>query len=136
MFGNEDFGNTPFRDEADFDTHVNYIHYNPVKHGVAARVTDWPHSSFHRFVKLGLIDAAWAGDSSVSEISFGEGPGLRFASSGLRPRSSIRMTKHILLDRLCVLQLLNPLFTQAQNFPEHFTIMRADPGRRTRGAGF
>jgi putative transposase len=60
------------RDEADFDTHVNYIHYNPVKHGVAARVTDWPHSSFHRFVKLGLIDAAWAGDSNVSEISFGE----------------------------------------------------------------
>jgi putative transposase len=36
------------RDENDFARHVDYIHYNPVKHGHVERVADWPHSSFHR----------------------------------------------------------------------------------------
>jgi REP-associated tyrosine transposase len=60
------------RNEADLETHVNYIHHNPVKHGIVGRAADWPHSSFHRFVKLGVIDATWAGDSSVTAASFGE----------------------------------------------------------------
>jgi putative transposase len=38
------------RDGRDYERHVDYIHYNPVKHGHVARVADWPHSSFHRFV--------------------------------------------------------------------------------------
>lgn len=37
------------RDEDDWQRHVNYIHYNPVKHGVVPRVVAWPFSSFHRF---------------------------------------------------------------------------------------
>src|SRR5262245_56105312 len=41
------------RDEGDFAHHVDYIHYNPVKHGLVARVVDWPHSSFHRYVQEG-----------------------------------------------------------------------------------
>ncbi|HKY10259.1 MAG TPA: transposase [Candidatus Binatia bacterium] len=60
------------RDEADLETHVNYIHYNPVKHGIVNRAVDWPHSSFHRFVRLGMIDIAWAGDSELTQGSFGE----------------------------------------------------------------
>ncbi|HEV2613640.1 MAG TPA: transposase [Gammaproteobacteria bacterium] len=39
------------RDEKDFENHVNYIHYNPVKHGYVKSVVDWPYSSFHSFVK-------------------------------------------------------------------------------------
>jgi len=39
------------RDESDFARHVDYSHYNPVKYGLVSRVSDWPHSSFHRYVK-------------------------------------------------------------------------------------
>src|ERR1700758_2505145 len=41
------------RDENDFERHVDYIHFNPIKHGLVERVRDWPHSSFHRYVKEG-----------------------------------------------------------------------------------
>lgn len=59
------------RDEADFERHVDYIHYNPVKHGLVARVRDWPHSSFHRYVKLGVLPQDWAGtDAKIA--GFGE----------------------------------------------------------------
>lgn len=34
------------RDEIDFARHIDYIHYNPVKHGLVTRPEDWPHSSF------------------------------------------------------------------------------------------
>ena len=60
------------RDDSDFETHVNYIHYNPVKHKLVSRVTDWPYSSFHRFVRSKHLDRDWAGDSVVIEGSFGE----------------------------------------------------------------
>jgi len=45
------------RDENDFARHIDYIHINPVKHGLVARVRDWPYSSFHRMVKLGSAHA-------------------------------------------------------------------------------
>jgi putative transposase len=47
------------RDEKDFERHVDYIHFNPVKHGYVKRVSDWPHSSFNRMVKLASIP--WTG---------------------------------------------------------------------------
>ena len=47
------------RNEADLQTQVDYIHFNPVKHGYVERATDWPHSSFHRFVRLGMLDQHW-----------------------------------------------------------------------------
>nr|WP_067291307.1 transposase [Marinobacterium profundum] len=47
------------RDEHDFHRHLDYIHYNPVKHGLVARPCDWPYSSFHRFVKRGYYTADW-----------------------------------------------------------------------------
>jgi len=49
------------RDDADHARHVDYIHINPVKHGLVPRVADWPHSSFHRFVQAGMLPKDWAG---------------------------------------------------------------------------
>lgn len=49
------------RDEADHEAHVNYIHYNPVKHGHVGRVADWPYSSFHGFVRESIYPADWGG---------------------------------------------------------------------------
>ena len=62
------------RDERDYAAHVDYIHINPVKHGHARRVGDWPHSSFHRFVRDGLLPGDWAGDASALSTldAFGE----------------------------------------------------------------
>ena len=56
------------RDERDLAAHVDYIHFNPVKHGYVDRVADWPYSSFHRYVRLGLLAADWgvAVDPDVS----------------------------------------------------------------------
>lgn len=60
------------RDEGDFARHIDYVHINPVKHGYVTRVRDWPHSSFHRMVKLGVYPEDWAGDFSSHGGTFGE----------------------------------------------------------------
>jgi putative transposase len=60
------------RDESDFARHVDYIHFNPVKHALVPRVRDWPHSSFHRCVREGLLPDDWAGTVSESGGNFGE----------------------------------------------------------------
>ena len=61
------------RDEADYERHVDYLHFNPVKHGYVTRVANWPHSSFHQFVKRGLLETDWAGDiSQPDDRPFGE----------------------------------------------------------------
>jgi putative transposase len=46
-------------DEHDFDRHFDYVHYNAVKHGHVTCPRDWLHSSFHRWVNLGLYDRDW-----------------------------------------------------------------------------
>jgi putative transposase len=60
------------RDENDFARHVDYIHINPVKHGLVSRVRDWQPSSFHRMVRLGIYPEDWAGDPSEDDGDFGE----------------------------------------------------------------
>jgi putative transposase len=60
------------RDEEDFARHVDYIHFNPVKHGHVARVCDWPYSSFHQYVRKGLLPEDWAGDAGEMVGRFGE----------------------------------------------------------------
>lgn len=61
------------RDENDMQRHVDYIHFNPVKHGVAQSVSDWPHSSFHRYVRDGILSADWGGGAVTASTSqFGE----------------------------------------------------------------
>lgn len=62
------------RDEADFAHHVDYVHYNPVKHGWVRRVRDWPYSTFHRDVAAGICPADWGGDISESPGDYGEIP--------------------------------------------------------------
>jgi putative transposase len=54
------------RGDADFAQHVDYIHINPVKHGLVTSVADWPHSSFHRYVRVGMLPKNWAGKGSLS----------------------------------------------------------------------
>jgi putative transposase len=60
------------RDDRDFERHVDYIHFNPVKHALVAGVRDWPHSSFHRYVRHGLLSDDWAGDCGPDQTGFGE----------------------------------------------------------------
>jgi putative transposase len=60
------------RDDEDFERHVDYIHFNPVKHALAQRVRDWPYSSFHRYVRDGILPEDWAGDAGQGGGSFGE----------------------------------------------------------------
>lgn len=47
------------RDEDDLCTHLDYIHYNPVKHGLTQNVKDWEFSSFYKFVKMGNYEPNW-----------------------------------------------------------------------------
>ncbi|MFW5869762.1 MAG: REP-associated tyrosine transposase [Planctomycetota bacterium] len=49
------------RDARDYHRHMDYIHMNPVKHGLVQRARDWPASSFHRYVKAGWYEPDWAG---------------------------------------------------------------------------
>ena len=67
------------RDENDFACHLDYIHINPVKHRLVTRVRDWPYSSFHRMVKIGVYPEDWAGDVSMDGSHFGERPQDRVA---------------------------------------------------------
>jgi putative transposase len=60
------------RDENDFARHVDYVHINPLKHGLVSRVRDWPYSSFHRMVRLGVYPEDWAGDVGQFRGEFGE----------------------------------------------------------------
>ena len=53
------------RDEIDFVHHVDYIHYNPVKHGLVSAPKDWEYSSFHRYVMDGIYDVEWGADREI-----------------------------------------------------------------------
>lgn len=55
------------RDDTDLARHVDYIHYNPVKHGWVSRVRDWPWSSFHRYVRNGWLPPDWAGSDETMD---------------------------------------------------------------------
>ncbi|MCY2988467.1 MAG: transposase [Planctomycetota bacterium] len=56
-------------DEHDFERHFDYIHYNPVKHGLVSCPRDWLHSSFHRSVERGVYGADW-GRMEAGTLSF------------------------------------------------------------------
>ncbi|MFN0316650.1 MAG: REP-associated tyrosine transposase [Burkholderiales bacterium] len=51
----------PIRDETDFRAHMDYVHFNPVKHGLVRCVTDWLYSTFHRLVRDGVYPPNWGG---------------------------------------------------------------------------
>ena len=50
------------RDQRDFARHVDYIHYNPVRHGLVAAPRDWPHSTFAQWVARGVYTQGWGSD--------------------------------------------------------------------------
>ncbi|SFK89186.1 putative transposase [Nitrosomonas aestuarii] len=54
------------RDERDLANHVDYVHWNPVKHGHVAKVAEWPFSTFHRYVENGIYARDWGGNSRIS----------------------------------------------------------------------
>jgi len=60
------------RNETDFERHADYIHYNPVKHGLVSQVTDWRQSSFHRYVREGILPSDWGGKLVFPAKGFGE----------------------------------------------------------------
>lgn len=62
------------RDDDDFSRHFDYIHFNPVKHGLVDRVCDWPYSSFHLYVRRGWLTADWGGDAAERGFWLGDRP--------------------------------------------------------------
>ncbi|MCU0734976.1 MAG: transposase [Methylotetracoccus sp.] len=58
-------------DQDDYNRHLDYLHWNPVKHGWARQPAAWPFSTFHRFVKDGVYPAAW-GHSGEFGMDTGE----------------------------------------------------------------
>ena len=53
------------RDDLDFERHVEYLHFNPVKHGYVTHVRDWPFSSFHLYVKDGIYPVNWGNGLNI-----------------------------------------------------------------------
>jgi putative transposase len=62
------------RDEDDLNRHIDYIHFNPVKHGLVDRVCEWKDSSFHDYVNAGFYDPSWGQGYHIDEkkYKFGE----------------------------------------------------------------
>ncbi|WAJ38972.1 transposase [Pseudomonas sp. GOM7] len=60
------------RDDEDYQRHMDYLHFNPVRHGLVRRVLDWPWSSFHRLVRAGMYPADWGGEGVRESGGFGE----------------------------------------------------------------
>jgi putative transposase len=60
------------RDDADLEWHVDYIHFNPIKHGLVSRVCDWPHSSFKQYVARVELPPDWGGDMKDLVGEYGE----------------------------------------------------------------
>ena len=60
------------RDAADYRRHIDYLHWNPIKHGLVRRVKDWPYSTFHRYARLGVYPQDWCGAVEGTEQGFGE----------------------------------------------------------------
>jgi len=60
------------RDDEDLRRHMDYIHFNPVKHGLVARVSDWPYSSFHRLAANGVYPSDWGTAETFEPADFGD----------------------------------------------------------------
>jgi putative transposase len=50
------------RDDRDCAAHIEYTHFNPVKHGLVASPSEWPFSTFRRWVSCGIYPESWAGE--------------------------------------------------------------------------
>jgi putative transposase len=61
------------RDDDDYARHLDYVHFNPVKHGHATSVAQWPYSTFHHCVRTGIYPMDWGG-GEIDDIAAGERP--------------------------------------------------------------
>jgi putative transposase len=59
------------RDDEDYAAHMDYVHFNPVKHGLATSPADWPYSTFRACVSRGVYPEDWTGDAA-KELEAGE----------------------------------------------------------------
>ena len=64
------------RDDDDWHGHMDYIHYNPVKHGLCSRPAEWPYSSFRRWVERGWYDESWGSVAPTGVAAVGERAGI------------------------------------------------------------
>lgn len=60
------------RDERDYEKHIDYIHHNPVKHGYVNKVSDWPYSTYHRYVEKGIYPIEWGGVNDMGDGAYGD----------------------------------------------------------------
>ena len=58
------------RDEQDYVAHLDYVHINPLKHGLVKHVSDWPYSTFHRLVGMGVYPRDWAGSDFADWLGY------------------------------------------------------------------
>lgn len=70
--GSQNTGEHTLQDEDDFEKHFDYIHYNPVKHGLVKCPRDWRWSSFHRWVRAGVYPEDWACWQDGRELDLNE----------------------------------------------------------------
>lgn len=85
------------RDENDFERHVDYIHFNPVKHGHVHRASEWPYSSIHRYIKAGIITNDWGGGVDNNDKS-GYGERWEVGVRKLTPTLYIKPAKKVILE--------------------------------------
>ncbi len=56
--------------QEELNKHIDYIHYNPVKHGYVKKANDWEFSSFHEFVKDGFYNDNWCDFSKIEDMNY------------------------------------------------------------------
>ena len=57
------------QNDRDLSAHVDYIHYNPVKHGLVTHARAWPYSTFHRYVRKGMLSVDWGGSVNAQGVN-------------------------------------------------------------------
>lgn len=60
------------RDETDYQHHLDYIHINPVKHGIVSGPGEYPLSSFAEFVEMGWYESDWLSFDALIDREYGE----------------------------------------------------------------
>jgi putative transposase len=73
MQGQSRFWEHQISDEREYQVYMDYTHFNPVKHRLVEGIVDWPYSTFHRTVRLGIYPDSWGGVADGgSDYGFGE----------------------------------------------------------------
>jgi len=76
------------RDKTDFNTHMDYVHFNPIKQGSESVVAEWPYSTFHRLVEPGVYLKGWAESNGTGLVYSGQRCGaMPYSYSTLRDLS-------------------------------------------------